>query len=517
MYNSHFGFVRKPFASVPEVDQYFPGSTIEDARTILVRCLQRGEGHAMVIGASGIGKTLLCRLLAKQFEDSFQVALLASGRLSSRRNLFQAILYELSRPYRAMDEGELRLSLVDYLTRSDECPRGMVLLVDEAHTLPLRLLDELRMLTNIARDGEPAVRLVLAGGSVLEERFASPKLDSFNQRLIARCYLEALNRTETQDYIHRQIGLARGELSPSSSVGATDSSSGVQRGNGLFSVDACRSVHEVADGVPRLINQVCDHALLLAYADGREQISSADVDEAWADLQQLPTPWNEESCDNGDNSVIEFGGLDDTTDDLVHDAVHDTTAGATDDSEILNDDILTDDEILNDDEQAAPSLRISPDMEEGSFPEAAEVDAVKFNAVEPAVQLQRIEQLLSDAEEEFRPAGSIRPEIELVFVDPFEEEFDEEEVVVDRYDSPAVAEQEETLLQDTEALVTQIGAENSKDASLSKNQEEATKRTGEEPRDEDILVVDESGTGTRPIIAVRRHEFGQLFAKLRRG
>ena len=509
MYNSHFGFLKRPFASVPQVDQYYPASTIEDARTVLARCLERGEGHAMVVGPSGIGKTLLCRLLAEQLKDSFQVALLASGRLSSRRNLFQAILYELSRPYRSMDEGELRLALIDYLTHNEECPRGMVLLVDEAHTLPLRLLDELRMLTNIARDGEPAVRLVLAGGCVLEERFASPKLDSFSQRITARCFLEALNRTETQDYIHRQVVLARGELSPSlpaegvasaeASVGAMTSNEGGRRGSGLFSVDACQSVHQVTEGVPRLINQVCDHALLLAYSGGREQITSADIDEAWADLQQLPTPWNEESCEDGESGVIEFGGLDDSTED----------------------DVAGGDDFPSDEEQAVPSLRISPTTEEEHGRDAVKLAAVGLDAGEPVSHLHRIERILGDAEEEFRPVGSIRPEIELVFVDPFEEEFEQEEVVVDRYDTPAAAaEPEETLLHDTEVLVSETAAENDEDAAVSMKLEEAARRRKEEPRDEDILLVDESdeaGKGTRPIIAVGRHEFGQLFAKLRRG
>ena len=163
-----------------------------------------------MIGPSGTGKTLLCLLLAEQFRRSFQVAMLASGRLSSRRALFQAILYELGRPYRGMDEGELRLAVVDYLMAGDGNSHGMVLLVDEAHTLPLRLLEEIRLLTNLARSDQPLVRLVMAGGPVLEERFASPKLDSFSQRLAARCYLEALNRTETKDYIQSQINAAGG-------------------------------------------------------------------------------------------------------------------------------------------------------------------------------------------------------------------------------------------------------------------------------------------------------------------
>ena len=124
MYDAYFDFSRRPFASVPQADRYFPGSTIEAARQTLARCVERGEGAGMVVGPSGTGKTLLCQVLTEQLKDSFQVALLASGRLSTRRNLFQAILYELGRPYHGMDEGELRLALTDYLLAGDDCPQG---------------------------------------------------------------------------------------------------------------------------------------------------------------------------------------------------------------------------------------------------------------------------------------------------------------------------------------------------------------------------------------------------------
>ena len=87
----------------------------------------------MVVGSAGTGKTLLCQLLAEQLRGQFQVVLLSGGRLGTRRALLQAILYELGQPYRGMDEGELRLSLAEYLTRSDDCRHGVVLLVDEAH------------------------------------------------------------------------------------------------------------------------------------------------------------------------------------------------------------------------------------------------------------------------------------------------------------------------------------------------------------------------------------------------
>ena len=370
------------------MDHYFPAAAIEARGLPWPAASSAARGRPVLIGPSGTGKTLLCLLLAEQFRRSFQVAMLASGRLSTRRALFQAILYELGRPYRGMDEGELRLAVTDYLTHRRTAARdGMVLLVDEAHTLPLRLLEEIRLLTNLARGGQPLVRLVLAGGPVLEERLASPKLDSFSQRLSARCYLEAFNRTETQEYIQSQINSAGG------------------RGEQIFPEAACQSVFQATGGVPRLINQVCDHALLLAYVAGRKRIEPADVEEAWADLQQLPTPWSGEPKAESAGGVIEFGALDDS---------------------------------------AEPAQTPSRTMRR------APATVFRVAAVEEAGEGGRVPSRPSKSTASSgcwprptttsSPPASIGPEVELRFEEPahpFQEEFEHEEVVSDRYGNRA--------------------------------------------------------------------------------
>ncbi len=348
----------------------------------MVRCIERGEGAGLIIGPSGTGKTLLCLLLAEQFRGSFHVVMLHSGRLSSRRALFQAVLYELNKPYRGMDEGELRLAVVDYLMADESETRGIILLVDEAHTLPLRLIEELRLLTNLVRGDQPLVRLVLAGNPILEERFASPKLDSFSQRLAARCYLESLNRTESREYIQSQINRTGG------------------RGELVFPEESCDSVFQATNGVPRLMNQLCDHALLLAQVAGRQRIEPAHVAEAWSDLQQLPTPWTGESksAEPSGGGVIEFGSLEPEPESVSSDP--EMTA-------------------------SQPSLRISSEEEE-----------LESHEGEPDQQIHRIEQLLAEVDEDFQPAGSIGCEVELNFEQashPFEESFEHEEVVADRY------------------------------------------------------------------------------------
>ena len=291
MYESFFGLRERPFPSAPVVNNYFPGESTQHARKQLERCIERGEGTGLIVGAAGTGKTMLLQVLATHFREKFHVALLAGTSLCTRRALLQSILFELKLPYRGMEEGELRLSLIDHLRPSRECPHGMLLLIDEAHTLPLRLLEEIRLITNLVQDGIPRVRVVLAGSLSLEERFTSPKLASFSQRIAARCYLHPLNRMETGNYVRHHLERA----------GA--------RAGSIISDDAARAIHVATDGIPRLINQVCDHALMLAAAGGKRLIDAAGVQEAWADLQQLPTPWTEPAAPL--SAAIEFGALSD--------------------------------------------------------------------------------------------------------------------------------------------------------------------------------------------------------------
>jgi type II secretory pathway predicted ATPase ExeA len=294
MYESFFHFHTSPFPAQPVVGNYFPTQAIESARQALVRIIERAEGPGLVVGPAGVGKTLLLRVLAEHFSDVFRIALLSGTRIDTRKALLQNILFEMGVPYRGMDEGELRLGLIDSLRPSDSCRNGILLLVDEAHTLPLRLLDEIRMITNVVRDGQPRARLVLAGGSAMEERFANPKLESFNQRIAARCYLQSLSREETFEFVRAQISWVGGDP------------------DALFPEDAIRAVYQATDGIPRLINQVCDHALVMAQANDVRRLNAAHIQEAWADLQQLPPPWqptaSEEPAKN--STIIEFGELD---------------------------------------------------------------------------------------------------------------------------------------------------------------------------------------------------------------
>jgi len=383
MYESYFGLTHRPFVPAPSAEAYIPTGSVEAARQTLIRCIDRGEGPAIVVGPSGTGKSLLGQVLARHFRGRFHVALLSGARLGTRRALLQNILFELKLPYRDMDEGELRLSLVDHLEPRSGGPEGLLLLVDEAHTLPLRLLEEVRLLTNLVRDGQSRVRLVLSGGMALEERLASPKLESFHQRIAARCYLQPLSRDETIHYVQEQIRQAGGAES-------------------LLAADARPAVHAATDGIPRLINQVCDHALMLAALGGHRQIDAAGIEEAWADLQQLPLPLHEPPVLMGAGSgsaggIVEFGQLGD--------------------------------------EPAAAFGSIGPNVADEAV---ANLDAIG-RTIESLRYPSLTEGVITGtAADDFSPADASGTEVELIFHgahDPFGGHWEEEEVVIDRFAS----------------------------------------------------------------------------------
>ena len=354
------------FPSYPQVARYFPGSSIEEARNRLARAIERGNGPGMVVGGPGTGKSLLLQVLAAQFHEKFDVVLPACARLCTRRALLQSILFELGLAYRSRDEGELRLSLLDHLLSKEECPSGLLLLVDEAQTLPPSLLDELRVLTNLVRGGAPRVRLVLAGSSALEECFTDPEMESFSQRLAARCYLGSFNSQETTQFIRAQLAASR--VAPDE----------------IFTADACFAVFEATDGVPRLVNQLCDRALIDANTRGLAKVDRPVIQAAWSDIQQLPAPWEtpEQTTLTAQSRVIEFGSL------------------------------------ASDDHSFAPSA--SP---------AAASRPVEFDTELDLVDEDADEVVIGEAKAAAKPIALPTK----ATVDPFAEKFDEEEVVLDNY------------------------------------------------------------------------------------
>jgi len=287
----------------PRPQFYHPAPDVDATLRGLERCVRRAEGAGLVVGAAGTGKSLVLLKLAEHLRDDFDVALLTGASICTRRALWQAVLAAIGEPYRGIDEAELRIAVVERIRGLAAAGSGLVILVDEAHTLPTRLIEELRLLTNVPTP-LPAVHIVLAGTARLEETLAAPRMESLAQRIAVRGYLEPLDHAETMAFLRTQAraaGLAW---------------------EALFEEGCDDAVFRVSEGVPRLINQVCDQALVLVAESGR-RAAAADIAAAWREIQRLPAPSGLEvaappaalgidrDLDDQGFGVVEFGADDD--------------------------------------------------------------------------------------------------------------------------------------------------------------------------------------------------------------
>lgn len=463
MYESFFQLTARPFSAGTDPLAYVPCESMENARRALTRCIQRDEGAALVIGTAGSGKSLLCRLVERDLQGEMQIVRMRGGDVTSRRSLFQAILRGLGLPYR-LNEGELRLSLVDYIEHGATNQAGILILVDEAQSLPISLLEELRQLTNLQRDDRSWVRLALFGGTELEERFASPKLESFSQRLAVRCYLQPLGRQETGDYVTQRIGTCGGRAAE------------------IFTDEALVQIYNATDGVPRKINQLCDHAMVLAFAGGKKPIAATDIEEAWADLQQLPIPVSRVlpvGDEPAPESIVEFGDLED--------------------------------------EEEPQRMFVPPQM-----PAASAETTISANS-----NLTRIEAHLGRLEQEYRTKPAAAQGVRFAFQPPQSkpsDSFEQEEVLVDRY-----AQRKSTPTPVPRGISEQAAGQwPPLPSMLTENLHSPPVAHGPVPgaismadNDDDMIVVEDDAETlpmhAAPRPAVRRREYGQLFAKLRRG
>ncbi|MFN6413929.1 MAG: ExeA family protein [Planctomycetota bacterium] len=313
MVESFFGLSKRPFHVTPNPDSYVPTNCCNLAIENSIRCVLRAEGPSLIIAGAGLGKSICSMMIARKLSSSMQVALLASSQLCTRRALLQSIHYHLGLPYQETSEGKLRISLQEYLCQPKANPHRVVLVIDEAQTLSVKLLDELRLLTNSVSCDQPCVHLVLAGTLKLEDTLAHPQMESLNQRIVSREYLTPLSHSETLHYIQKKIELA----------GADPSA--------IFEPAALDAIFRASDGIPRLIEQLADQAILQSGTQAQKPIPASRIGAVWTQLHQLPNPWSEPELtrhpqpvarpentpvatdhdqDDPPEGVIEFGSLD---------------------------------------------------------------------------------------------------------------------------------------------------------------------------------------------------------------
>ncbi len=432
-----FASSQRAFPVLPNTDRYFASESSENARTRLSMIVERGDGPALLIGAAGCGKSMILEVIAQQFRSTFRVARISSTTLCTRRALLQAILHGLDLPYKEQDEGRLRFALSDALGNLPP----VLLLVDEAQSLPTRLLEELRMLTNRSNEGTPGLLLVLAGTNALDEKFTLPELEAFNQRLSSRCYLSPLNRDETAQYVRAHIAAAGEDPDQ------------------LVDDSVYRNLFMATEGIPRLINQLCDRALIMAIEAGQKRIDSAVLQSAWSDLHQLPAPWyspeseelakvsseEQTTTPTFDETLQEFESATEVEISQASAVEADKKCCSTDGEPCTHscsipnfnaDQALVELDLSNQvAKEEDPCITYAFPRKEPAIAEPAEsiapeempTEPVGFELVRPIINNSFDESLFEET-----PQQDASLELNDSLVNPFEEAFDEEEVVLDR-------------------------------------------------------------------------------------
>ncbi|NQU43748.1 AAA family ATPase [bacterium] len=274
MYLEHFGLREEPFRMTPDPAFFFPSKQHRAALAGLIYLVEYRKGFGILSGGIGTGKTMLCRILLSRLGEDTQTALIVHPP-RKRGDLLQAIIDELQIPSRAKGNYARIEILQQYLIEQLNLGQNVVLIIDEAQHLDETVLEEIRMLSNMETEKEKILQIILVGQEELRDTMASNNLRQLRQRVLVNCTLDPFSFNDTFEYIQHRIDVA--------------GLPGVE----LFDAQAIQLLHDFSQGVPRLINAICDRCLLAEYAKRMGRIS-ADTAKAviseFARLQGDPRP-----------------------------------------------------------------------------------------------------------------------------------------------------------------------------------------------------------------------------------
>ncbi len=267
MYLNHFDLDEKPFSITPEPRFLYLSERYREALAHLLYGAGEAGGFLQLTGEVGTGKTMICRAFLAQLPEAVDAALVLNPKLTAPELLCN-ILEELRIPL--PDERDSTKAFIDrlnaHLLEAHSRGRRTVLLIDEAQNLGPDVLEQIRLLTNLETDRHKLLQIFLIGQPELRHLLEQPELRQVAQRITARCHLTPLSLDETRAYIHHRLHVAGARTA-------------------LFTPGALREVHAFSGGVPRLINTVCDRALLGAYATDRARVGRKIVRRAAAELK----------------------------------------------------------------------------------------------------------------------------------------------------------------------------------------------------------------------------------------
>jgi general secretion pathway protein A len=269
MYNSYFGFREKPFNVTPDPRYFYTNPIYQEAYASLLYGIRERKGFIVLTGEVGTGKTTLLRRLMNSPEENIRLVFFYNTTLSFEE-LVTFACDELGLPVKGSGRLQKIQALNEFLVEQSKRGGTVVLLVDEAQNLTDDVLENLRLLSNLETANEKLLQIVLVGQTELEAKLSQPQLRQIKQRVALQCRLDRLKDREIGPFINYRLRVA-----------------GYEREE-LFTPDAIREIAVQSRGIPRLINIICDNALLIAYATTAKKITAEVIREVANDLRLNP-------------------------------------------------------------------------------------------------------------------------------------------------------------------------------------------------------------------------------------
>jgi general secretion pathway protein A len=268
MYLDFFQLNEFPFNVTPDPRFLFFSERHREAFDSLLYGIERRKGFIVLTGEVGCGKTTVCRSVLNNLPSATHSAMVLNPSLTTAQ-LVRSILLDLGLDPKGRDKlvhiAQLNRFLLDCLEKDE----NVAVIIDESQNLDPKLMEQVRMLSNLETDQHKLMQIILAGQPELKERLQQPDLRQLRQRVMVHCNLEPLSAIETALYIQHRLNVA----------GATNQIA--------FSNDAVEQIHQRAQGIPRQINTLCDRSLLAAYVRRDHQIIGPDVKNAIAELSSV--------------------------------------------------------------------------------------------------------------------------------------------------------------------------------------------------------------------------------------
>jgi general secretion pathway protein A len=267
MYTQFFNLKQSPFSIAPDPRYLFMSERHREALAHLLYGVGSGGGFVLLTGEIGAGKTTVCRCFMEQIPENCKLAYIFNPKLTVEE-LLQSICEEfgVEQPGANASVKHYVDAINAYLLASHAAGRNSVLIIDEAQNLSAEVLEQLRLLTNLETNERKLLQIILIGQPELRQMLARPELEQLAQRVMARYHLGSLTESETASYIAHRLAVAgAAALAP-------------------FPRPLVRLIHRLSKGVPRRINLLCDRALLGAYVENRQQVSTRIVRRAAAEV-----------------------------------------------------------------------------------------------------------------------------------------------------------------------------------------------------------------------------------------